>query len=174
MARKRFRSYFEPWAASRDAAWDWAYKFGPPSHGDTPEEVAQNIADWEAKKAKAEAQADWVLWGSRMSEPSETISLLGKKGFHDGKGIIAVRRFVEPPEGSPSHVDICKRIAECVNAMAGVADPVKFVNDVRSLLWEYAKGECVEDPRDDVRVLSILSRLIPPEQQEPSPFDDHD
>jgi hypothetical protein len=140
------------------------------SHGNVPnvegipEEAAASILDaWN----RSDKSADWILWGSKMTTPAVARGYLsGKPVVCDDERIIAVRRTLGLPDGSPTNEEVCKRIAECVNALAGVGDPVEFMSGVRALLLAYVNGECVEDPRNDVRVLSLLGRCVPPQELE--------
>lgn len=167
MARKKRkpRSFFEPWVATKSPTWNIPYRIGPPTFKDgTPEEQRQTVLDWEAKKDKAEKSADWIVWGSKMSQPTICTSLEGQISVANDQGIIAVSRSLSLPEGSPSQAEIATRIAECVTAMAGIADPEAFITDARALMQSYARGECVDDPRKDTRVLSLLCRCVPIEE----------
>ena len=102
-----------------------------------------------------------------MTEPGISYGYLsGKAQVVNDERIIAVRRCLGLEKSAPTQEDLCKRIAECVNALAGVADPVSFVGEVRSLLLHYATGENVEDPREDVKVISLLARCIPLDELE--------
>lgn len=157
MARKRSakpRSFYEPWLPAKSV------RVAPrPNVDGVPEEAAASILDaWE----RVDRNADWIIWGSGMVEPSIGTTLLtGKPYVADDRGIIAVRRRLGIPSDAPTNQDIAERIAECVNALAWISDPVSFVSEVRSLLLGLAQGEYSEDPRTDPRVISLLSRCIP-------------
>lgn len=164
MARKRTgkpRFFFEPWRASKSPSHGLA-----PNVDGLPEDAAASILDaW----GRSDRDADWILWGSKMQEPAIA------KGYGTGVGqiigderIIAIRRWLGLPEGSPTNEEVAKRIVDCVNAMAGIADPVAYMEDVRALLLGYLKGECDGDPRSDVRIVSLVGRCIPIEEWETS------
>lgn len=162
MARKRTakpRSFFEPWRATKSTMHG-----ARPNVEGFPEDAAQGVLDaWH----RVDRDADWILWGSRMTEPGLAYGYLsGKAQVTNDERIIAVRRWLGLPDGSPTNEAVCKRIAECVNALAGIADPVSFVGEVRALLLHYATGENVEDPREDVKVIGLLGRCIPLEELE--------
>jgi hypothetical protein len=160
MARKRKppRSYFEPWVAAKSKLHG-----DPPNTEGVPEDAAAAMRDaWQ----RAEDNADWVLWGSKMADPCVVRGLVsGDAAVMDDRRIIAVRRTLGLPDGSPDHEAVARRICDCVNACQGVGDPAEFVKDVRALLLALARGE-LDDPREDVRVVSLLARCIPPEELE--------
>ncbi len=161
--RKALRSYFEPWSASRSKTREAAFANGPPPVPGDESDVRQAALDWVAKRAQAEKDADWIIWGSGMAEPGICHKLNGTIFVTDDRRIIAIRRWLGLPVGSPSHEDVAQRIVDCVNACAGIGDPGRFVEDVRALLLEYARGES-SDPREDRRVISLLGRCIPPDE----------
>lgn len=156
MARKRSkpRSYFEPWLATKSVT----HGATPPCVEGIPEEAAANILDaWD----RADRTAPWIIWGSGMSDPDVAQGYMsGKPVIMDDMRIIAVRRTLGLEKTAPSNEEVAKRIAECVTALAGVSDPVAFMDDVRALLLGYAQGEC-DDPRTDVKVINLLGRCIP-------------
>ena len=157
MARKRTgkpRSWFEPWTATKSTTHGQS-----PNVEGIPEDAAVSILDaW----GRADRDADWILWGSGMCVPGLAVGLLsGTPIVCDDKRILAIRRVLGLPDGSPTNEETCKRIADCINAMEGIADPVAFITDTRAMLLSYLNGECVDDPRDDQRVLSLLARCIP-------------
>lgn len=169
MPRKRTgrpRSFFEPWIATKSTLHGNA-----PAVEGIPEEAAAKIADaW----GRIDRDADWILWGSGMAEPSIAGGFMsGKPVVCDDRRIIAVRRILGLAEGSPTNEEMCERIADCVNALAGVADPVAFVADTRALLKDYCVGGCVDDPRDDQRVLSLLARCIPLDEVTKDGYGEH-
>jgi hypothetical protein len=73
MARKKGpRDYFEPWVATRSVKHGSCPEFKPEST--IPEEVQQQLIDaW----GRADRDADWNIWGSRMAEPRVCIGLGG-------------------------------------------------------------------------------------------------
>jgi hypothetical protein len=139
------------------------------SHGDPPiteglpEDAAATIKDaWE----RADQNADWVIWGSKMADPCVVHGFPnGEPHVMDDRRIIAVRRWLGMEKDAPSHQEIATRICDCVTALAGVGDPAAFVADVRALLLALIRGEA-EDPREDIRVVSLLARCIPPDELE--------
>lgn len=161
MARKRAvkpRSWFEPWTPSKS-----------PRHGPAPkldgldEDAAAAILEaWE----RVDQNADWILWGSGMYDPCIVTNFVtGKPQVMDDQGIIAISKHRGLPDGSPSNEDICRRIAECVNAMTGVADPVEFMRNIRALLKGYSIGEQCDDPRTDPKVLRLLDQCLTTEER---------
>lgn len=161
MARKRSakpRSFFEPWTATKSRTHGNA-----PNVEGVPEDAAGKLLDaWE----RSDRDADWIIWGSGMAEPAIAVGFaLGKAVVMDDQRIIAVRRSLGLPEGAPTNEETCKRIAECVTALAGVADPVSFISDVRELLKSYARGEDIQDPREDMRFLNLWSHCVPLEER---------
>lgn len=162
MARKRTtkpRSYHEPWRPSKSKL----HGSPPVLKADPDEHDMAFMSQWE----RVDQNADWILWGSGMADPTIAIGYLsGKPQVLDDQGIIAVRRHRGVPEGSPTNEDVCKRIAECINAMEGVADPATFISDVRSLLFGYAMGEQSDDPRSDARVLRLLDQCLTLQERE--------
>jgi hypothetical protein len=163
MARTR-KSYFEPWQSRRSSVWESGFGTEPPPcPEDWPEEdKRQWVQDWHAKRAKCKADAECIVWGSGMAAPALTVSLLGKPVVFDDQRIICtVRPSKAWPAEGPGHEEVAKRLAACVSAMAGVADPIKFMSDARALLKDLALSDSA-----DFRALSLLARCIPPEQLE--------
>jgi hypothetical protein len=156
MARKRSkpRSFWEPWLATKSRS----HGTGPPIVEGLPEEAAAKILEaWD----RTDRDADWIVWGSGMTEPGIAYGYMsGKPVVTDDRQIIAVRRTLGSDKEAPTNEDLAKRMSSCVTAMAGVADPVEFMEDVRSLLLGYVQGEC-DDPREDVKVISLLGRCVP-------------
>ena len=130
------KSYFEPWAAARSRTWESGFGLELPPAPDTWDESdkRQWDAGWKAKRVKAEAEADWILWGSQMQHPTIAVALLGKPVVIDDQGIVVVvRKSKAWPGGGPSPEEVAKRIAACVTACAAIADPIKFITDVCGL-----------------------------------------
>lgn len=160
------RSYYEPWSATRSSTWNLDFLFGEPKITDPDDpEQSQALVEWNARKASAEKNAPWLIWGSDISPPAICAGLTGQATFADDKGIITVQKSAVWPDRALTQELMAKRIAACVSACAGIADPEKFVNDVRSLLLSYCQGEAI-DPRDDSKVISLLGRCAPPEETE--------
>ena len=162
MARKqRPRDFHEPWVATKSKTWDIPFRGDPPKHGDTEEDVAQNVANWEAARARAEANADWIIWGSRLAESAVCYNLTGSIGVADDRRILTFAKPNGFPDKAPSHEDFARRVVACVNACAGIANPESFVTEVRALLKDLLTRET---DREDSRVLSLLARCIPMEE----------
>lgn len=163
MARKRTakpRSFFEPWTACKSTLHGQA-----PIVDGIPEDAATTILDaWQ----RIDRDADWILWGSQMAEPAIAQGYLsGKPVVCDDRRILAVRRTLGLPDGSPTNEEVTKRIAECVNALAGIADPVAFIEDVRSLLKDYSIGVNVYEPATaDLRFLRLWCLCVPLEERQ--------
>ena len=139
MARRRApRSYFEPWSASRSKTWEAAYANGPPPVPGDESDVRQAALDWMAKRGQAEKDADWIIWGSGMAEPGVCHNLNGTITVTDDRRIIAIRRWLGLPVGSPSHGDVAQRIVDCVNACAGMGIRAGSWRTCAVLLLEYA------------------------------------
>lgn len=162
MARNRSskpQDFFEPWTARQSVL----NRTAPSVEGLDAEAATSILEAW----AHIDKGADWVLWGSRMTVPGIVRGYLtGKPQVMDDQRIIAIQRWLGLPDGSPTHEAVCKRIAECVNALAGIANPVAFITGVRDLLVLYTAGKNVNDPRTDVRVISLLRMCLPPEDLE--------
>lgn len=163
MARRKVtpRSYFEPWTATKSAV-----PFKNPFADGIPEganpEAAERVID---ACERLSEQADWVIWGSKMADPAIAVDMLtGKPVVSDDRRIIAVRRTQGLSDKAPTNKDIAIRIADCVNACKGIADPVAFIEDARDLLRDCVRGEA--DPREDNRIYSLLGRCIPLEELE--------
>lgn len=116
---------------------------------------------WHANKAKAEAKAEWIIWGERLAGPGIDVSLSGSATVSDDRRIITIVRRQEFAKGVPGQEDFARRIVECVNACSAIADPVETIKATRQLLLEMVKGEA--DSRDD-RVLAMLARMVPAEE----------
>lgn len=169
MSRKP-KCYYEPWTPSRSSIWELGFLHGRPVVTDEADmDQVQRLSDWEASRKLAEQNAPWILWGTGVSQPSICGSLDGTMTYSSDQGIIAIQKSATWPDKSISHEHMAKRIAACVSACAGIADPEKFIADVRSMMLTYAHGEA-SDPRDDPKVFSLLERCIPPEEMEQ--FDD--
>jgi hypothetical protein len=165
MARKsKPKFYHEPWATAKSAVWELAFRFGPPKHRETPEELLDAISQWESAKLRAEDNAEWVIRGSKMFRPEISTTLCGEISVSDDTGIIGFSRKATK-DGQTDQEAIAKRVVASVNAVAGIVDPEQFIKDVRALLLAYAWGEC-EDPRSDPNVLGLLCRCIPQEELE--------
>ena len=161
MARKRLarlRSYFEPWEALQSLA----VRETPNVEGFT-EEQAQSVLEHHARSNR---DSPWYIWGTGMVEPARVhLPMSGSHAMTSGRQIIAIRKVTSDKEDAPTAEEMTKRIAECVNALAGIADPATFVSDVRALLYEYTLCNRL-DPTEDSRFASLLSRCIPPESLE--------
>lgn len=143
--------FHEPWTVTRSVAVARdPFPDGPPEGAD-PDAVARTRAACEALADRAE----YVLWGSRMSTPAITKSMLGNVVVMDDRRIIAISRSATIGPVGPKQ--FAERIVVCVNAFAGIHDPKQFLSDLRALLWEYANGEG-PDPRQDSRILTILAQ----------------
>ena len=152
------RSFYEPWEALQEIR-----AAEPPNVQGFTEDVAQSILENHARTLKT---APWYIWGTGMTEPARVHApTTGAHSMTSGRQIIAVRRVTSDKEDAPTPEEMMKRIAECVNALAGVADPVTFIESVRSLLLDY----CVfdhPDPSGDLRFATLLGRCIPPKELE--------
>lgn len=162
----RPKNYFEPWIVTRSKAWEREFHFGPPVVTD-PQDTAQQgaVLAWHGSKIRAEKNAEAIVWGSHMADPSVCVNLNGSVAVMDDRRIIGIAKSLSWPDKSVAHPEFAERIAACVNACAGISDPVQFIKDVRALTLSYCRGEC-EDPREDPRVVSLLARCIPPEELE--------
>jgi hypothetical protein len=158
MAKKRkARDYHEPWSLTQSQSWRLSYKT-PPSVAETPEDLRIAVADWEASRDKAEKNADWIIWGSRLSEPAVVPTLLGNYVYADDRRILTFSRLLGLPDGSPTHEEFASRVIECVNAMTGIADPVMFIQELTALLTDMAN-----DPIDEFfggRAARLLFKII--------------
>lgn len=154
------RSFWEPWRPDLSVALD-----KPPNVEGLPEDAAQSILDAHARVLE---NAPYFMWGSRMADPHVTSDWMGATPTlaPGDRTLFQVHKLRGLPDGSPTHAEVAKRIAECVNAMAGIADPARFITDVRVLLQTYRRGECLHDPRHDPKVWSLSDRCIPPEELE--------
>lgn len=159
--RKGPRDFHEPWVATRSRTWEAAFRSGPPTIGHAPEERAQAVADWEAARARAEKDADWIIWGSRLAEPIVCHNLDGSISVMDDRRILAVARKLGLPVDSPNHEEYARRIVACVNACAGIANPESFVAEARGLLKDLLLRRT---DGEDGRILSLFARSIPPEE----------
>ena len=167
--KKGPRDFHEPWVATRSKTWDSPFRFGPPSRGDSPEEIERGRLDWEAARARAEADADWIIWGSRLAEPAACHNLDGSISVSDDRRILAVSRRGGFPEKAPGHEEFARRIVAGVNACAGIANPEGFVAEARALLKDLLTRQA---DGEDGRILSLLARCIPSEEL--GPYSDED
>lgn len=151
---KKLPYTFEPWRAWRDTTWDLGFRFGPP-HTDDDEVVAR----WHAARDRAERDAKVVLFGSGLREPCVSYALEGRATAVDGSGIVATVTPVhsDHPQAA-DHVQVADRVVACVNACAGIADPVGTLAIARTLLWELHRGLVAADHPS---VLALLDRLHP-------------
>lgn len=143
MRPKKPRNFYEPWTASINHAWQVPFRFGPPTFASVSDPDLRDmlLAEWEGNKGRAETNADWVVWGSRMAEPCGLRNLAGVPGFDQGRAIIAVTRHLDWPEPMPAHKEVAERIAACVSAMAGVGNPVEAMIVMRDVLVAIAGGD---------------------------------
>jgi hypothetical protein len=151
------KSYFEPWVVTQAKPLGGPpFPNGAPA-GLDPEVLASLQEAWD----RAVETADWIIWGSGMTEPAICHRLDGSHVVTSDRRIIAVSKSRGLPKGSPEHGDIAKRISACVNACAGIGNPEETIELIRALLRDLALGET---DRGDGRVVSALARLIPPEE----------
>jgi hypothetical protein len=160
MAKRKKKSFYEPWIASRAPV---TLLDTPQPPEDWPEaDKRQWELDWKAKNAKLEQNTEWIIWGSGMTRPGFTQSLTGKLLFLDDHGYVAaIRKSNAWPEKGPDHSEVALRIAECVNACAGISDPQTFIAGVREILLEQAKAE-----KCDKRVTRLIALCAKPEEKE--------
>jgi hypothetical protein len=158
MAKKKQkpRDYNEPWIATRSKSWEAGFALGPPKSAATPELLSERIADWTAARAKAEANADWLIWGSRLSEPTVCFTPENEPVYMDDRRILAVSRMMGTPDGTANQEEYAKRIAATMNAMVGIADPEAFMMELKEFLLDMAR-----DPIDqffELRAIKLLSK----------------
>jgi hypothetical protein len=164
MALKRAPAVFEPWRATKSRTWESGFRHPPVV---SEYRSADDVARWHSDKAQAEANADWIIWGSEVWEPGVCINLDGSVTVNHGGGIMAIIR--QPKSSRPSPPDaecVAKRIVTCVNACKGIPDPERAVRDARETLLELATGRM--DPSDP-KVTAVMARLHGPE-----PFNDEE
>ena len=163
------KKFFEPWEALQSMPVK-----EPPNVEGLPEDQAVSILEFHSKSVK---ESPWFIWGTGMVEPARVHlpmsgshamtsdrRIVGTIGPNDRSGgmpqrIIAVKKPVSDKPDAPSAEEIAKRIVECVNALAGCADPVTFVNGVLALLVEYTSS-------GDERYISLLCQFVPPAPEE--------
>lgn len=157
----RIVNFFEPWIPRQSNTWESTFRHPPMV--DDPDVRCQ----WEGAKDRARKSAEWHVWGSGMWTPSVGKSLLGEISVHDGTGIIgSFRPYHAERENPPDHGMVAKRVATCVNACAGIANPVETIGRIRSLLFDMLSGRA---DASDPRVLGLAARLLPPEPDEQHP-----
>jgi hypothetical protein len=154
-------SVFEPWIAKQSNSWESSFK--TPPMVDDPDVLAQ----WEGARDRAKKNAEWHLWGSGMWEPAICKSLLGGVSVADDRGILATfRPYHTERENSPDHGFVARRVAVCVNACAGIINPLDTIDRIRTLLFDLVSGRA---DASDPRILSLGARLIRPEPEEQHP-----
>jgi hypothetical protein len=159
MAKRKKKFFYEPWVAAR-APITLLDPPPPPDHYSDADKRQMEL-DWKARNAKLEQNAEWILWGSGMKRPGFTQSLTGKLLFLDDHGYVAaIRKSNAWPEKGPDHSEVAVRIAECVNACAGIKDPQDFVAGARELLLEMAKAE-----KCDKRVTKLIAMCAKPKEK---------
>lgn len=153
------RSFFEPWTSSQSPSVG-----KEPNVEGLPTDAAASILDgWH----RAKKNAPWLIWGSGMTAPTiATGYLSGKPVVMDDRQIIAVRKPTTDKEDAPTAEEIATRIATCVTAMAGIADPVAFIVDVRALLNSYSSRSEEHDPYEDLRFVRLLCLCVPLDELE--------
>jgi len=156
--RKTPRDFFEPWVTTKSKTHG-----SEPDVNGFPEEAAAGVLD---ALFRVDKNADWIIWGSRMREPCIVKGYpSGEVQVMDDRRIIAVRRFLGLDDSAPDNEAVAKRICDCVNACKGIGNPEEFVTDARALLLAMVQGDTM-DVREDVRVISLLARCLPPEELE--------
>jgi hypothetical protein len=165
--------YFEPWNCEQSRSWEAAFRTGPPPVDPVQDEEV--IGRWYMARDRADREAPWLIWGSRMWEPAICHSLLGGITVADDRHILVhvlaqVGRPITAREKAPSQQQIAERIVACVNALKGVADPADALERARALLLDLALGRAAAD---DPRVLSVLTRIAGsvPEGDVPCPIE---
>lgn len=154
MAKRPPSYFFEPWSAARSRAWESSFRREPLS-ADDPDKVAA----WRGERAKAEADAEWTLWGSDVWQPAVAYALDGSPVADIGSGIVAVVRPIKSDHPRPpDHEAVAVRIAACVNACAGIADPVAAVEEARRVLLAIVNWTM--EPTD-LAVTRAMSALFP-------------
>jgi hypothetical protein len=174
MAKKKQkpRDFNEPWITTRSKRWEAGFALGPPTTAATPEELRERIFNWNADRERFEKNADWIIWGSRLSEPTVCFTTAGEPVYTDDKRILAVSRMLGTPDGTPDQEEYAKRITACVNALVGIADPEAFVTELKEFLLDMAK-----DPIDEFfegRAIRLLSKCTLQEDLIKNGFDVQD
>lgn len=156
MAKNKLRDYHEPWHATQDTTWETCFR-NPPIESEYVD--ADKVAAWHNARAAAEERAHWFVWASRMNPPAiHGPDAKGHMKVWDGRGIIGWTRNLM---SGVEHKDMANRVCECVNACQAIADPMRAIADMRALLRDIVTGETGPD---DVRIVSLLSRLIPADE----------
>lgn len=150
------RDFFEPWTARQSTAWESGFR-SPPAEGADPDAVER----WHADRERARKDAGWLVWGSRMTRPEVAATLVsGEAVVMDGAQVVAaVRHVVTDHDHPPGPREVAGRIAECVSACRGIADPADVLDRTRVLLTDLATGKA---DASDPRVLALLSRIVLP------------
>lgn len=141
--KKRIRDYAEPWTLEKSRIWDLGFKH-PPSVADSPEELRIAQAEWKVARDKAEKNADVYVMGARLTEAAVSPSVGGSLVYSDDRRIITFARLLGLPDGAPTHEEFAQRAVDCVNAMAGIGDPVGFMGELTAFLEDMSR-----DPIDE-------------------------
>ena len=147
MAKLKPKSFFEPWTATR--AKITILNIPPAASNFSESDKRQWNADWRAKNAKVETNADWTLWGSDMRRPCISQTLLGKLILLSDHGIITTARKSNAWLGiGPSHEEVATRIAACVKACAGLRTQANLtlVSGSYSSIWRRQRGVTTVSP----------------------------
>jgi hypothetical protein len=126
MARKKTkaRSYWEPWLAlASTGLGPRPCADGVPEH--MPPEVSEGLCEtWD----RLDKNRNWIVWGTDMGAPTVCKNLMTNEfKVMDGQRIVCHVNKLAVPEGGligggVSQEQLATRIAECVTAMAGIAD----------------------------------------------------
>lgn len=136
------KDYHEPWSAEV-SAWDLAFRNGPPPAD------AEQVERWEVARERARENADWIIWGSRMVEPATACTMDGRVVVMDDRHVVVrVSPTTSINKNAPDQELLARRIAACVNACRGMAEPDRAVDAARALLVDLSTGRAsADDPR---------------------------
>lgn len=161
MARKRAPFAFEPLKAARSTTWDLGFRHPPVL---SEYRTQDDVNSWHAARAKAEENADWLVWGTEVWEPMVCYAMDGRPSPHDGSGILATVHPIKCQDGKKCDAEgLATRIAECVNACRGITDPVRAIREARSILLALVLKNV---DADDPSILGIMARLHAPDTEE--------
>ena len=142
--KKRIRDYAEPWTLEKSRIWDLGFKH-PPRWPTRPRSYGSRKPSGRPLGTRQRRMPTCTIMGSRLTEAAVcTERLAASLVYSDDRRIITFARLLGLPDGAPTHEEFAQRAVDCVNAMAGIGDPVGFMGELTAFLEDMSR-----DPIDE-------------------------